>query len=493
MHLPIELDRTLAEPLQNQLYQQLRGLILSQRLKANTRLIATRFLAEQLGISRTTVLLAYERLISEGYLETRPAIGTYVSVNLPDQAPAQAVQPPNGSELATPPQAELHPPLFCAPILSPQPTAKAAIDFSLLPDHSIFPLGLWQRITRQVLDNFGREVSQPPPPTGIAPLKSAIAEWLATHRGIVVEPRQVIIVSGRQQGYNVAARLFLRPSDAVVVESPGDEGAGWLFQSLGANLCPVPVDEHGILTDQLPPGPVRLAHVTPAHQSPLGGTLPAERREQLIAWARAAGAYIIEDDCHSDFRYRGMGPPSLKSLDPYGLVLFCGSFSHSLGAGLRLGYLVVPSELVPAAEAAKTLLDFGNPWLEQMVLAEFMACGEYDRHLRRVRKVYLERRDCLLAAFRLYFGEAHLGGSDAGTHVTWYLPPGQQSAAQIRNMARARGIGVYTLGDGFTTEGAAPPRRLLLLGYAALDEVQIRDGIAGLAALLKEPAFRAAG
>ena len=491
MHLPIELDRSLDEPLQNQLYEQLRGLILVGRLKGNTRLIATRFLAEQLGISRTTVLLAYERLISEGYLETRPAVGTYVCTELPDQPPIAPPPPDPGSEFVR--QATLRPPAICMPPPPASFNTKPAIDFWHGPDQSIFPLRIWQRITHQILENFGRDISQPPPPPGIDPLRAAIAEWLAIHRGIVVDAEQVIVVAGRQQAYNVIARMFLRQGDPVVVEWPGDDGASCLFDSLGARLCRVPVDEHGLMVERLPEGPAVLAHVTPCHQTPLGGTLPLERREKLIQWARKAGAYIIEDDCNGDFRYRGMGPAPLKSLDPYGLVLFAGTFSRSIGAGLRVGYLVVPPELVGPASAQKALLDNGNPWLEQMVLTEFIASGEYDRHLRRVRKTYLDRRDCLLSAVRLHFGEARLGGIDAGTHVTWFLESGQPRAPLVKTLAHSQGIGVYTVCNDDPPDGRRPPfaDEALILGYSSLDEQQIRAGVAGLAQLMN--GWRAAG
>ncbi len=492
MHLPIELDRNRDEPLQNQLYEQLRGLIIARRLKPNSRLIATRFLAEQLGISRTTVLLAYERLISEGYLETRPAVGTYVCSVLPDLVPAPAVVS-SGVEFL--PQMELRPPVFRGGSPQTSQQERPLIDFWNGPDFRIFPLKTWQRMTQHVLESVGKNLSHLPPSAGIDPLKAAIGEWLAAHRGIVVDPEQVIIVAGRQQAYNIVARLFLRSGDRVVVEWPGHDGATFLFDSFGAEQCLVPVDEHGIQVDLLPAGPVSLAYVTPSHQTPIGGTLPLERRERLIQWARGAGAYLIEDDCNGDFRYRGMGPPSLKSLDPYGLVLFTGTFSKSLGAGLRLGYLVVPHELVGPAVSVKALLDNANPWLEQMVLAEFIASGEFDRHLRRVRKIYMERRDCLMASLQQHFGEVQLGGTDAGTHLTWFLPSTLPAASVIQELALMRGIGVYTVNTEGQTETAACPyaKNALILGYSSLDEWQIRDGVAGLAATLRDYRRRAAG
>ncbi len=492
MQLPIELDSHLAEPLQNQLYEQLRALIISKRLKPNSRLIATRFLAESLGVSRTTVLLAYERLIAEGYVETRPAVGTFVCGTLPDIVPTCAAAPHSVEVL---PQSELRPPVFLGPSPPALPERRPLIDFWNGPDFRIFPLRTWQRITQHVLECFGKGLSQVSPVSGVPPLKQAISEWLASHRGIVVDPEQVIVVTGCQQAHHIAAQMFLRRGDRVVVEWPCPEAVSHLFDSLGAVQCAVPVDENGIDVDHLPSGPVTLAYVTPSHQNPLGGTLPTDRRERLIQWARQAGAYLIDNHCDGECRYRGMGPPSLKSLDPYGLVLCSGSFASNLGAGLRLGYLVVPQELVPSAVAVKTLLDQGNPWLEQMVLAEFIASGEYDRHLRRVRKVYMERRDCLIGRLQRHFGEPQLFGTDAGYHVTWLLPSEFPSASVVQDLARQRGIGIYTI----NTKGPLShvpchyASNALVLGYSSLDERQIQEGVDGLAAVLMEHRRKAAG
>ena len=484
MHLPIELNRDRTEPLQNQLYEQLRGLIIARRLKSNTRLIATRFLAERLGISRTTVLLAYERLIAEGYLETRPAVGTFVSGALPDFVPSPQL---NDNRVDDLPQAVLHPPVFAAQTPGSPEERQTLIDFWGGPDFRIFPLKAWQRITQHVLECYGKGISRPPPPAGIDPLRGAIADWLAAHRGIVADKSQIIVVAGAQQAYNIAVRLFLRRGDRVVVETPGHDGATFLFESLGAELCPVPVDEHGIDVERLPSGPVSLAYLTPSHQNPIGGTLPLDRRQRLIEWARGAGAYLIEDDCDGDFRYRGMGPLALKSLDPYGLVLYVGTFAKTLGAGLRLAFIVVPAELAAPAVAVKALLDNGSPWLEQMVLAEFIASGEYDRHMRRVRKIYLERRDCLISTLHHHFGNVHLAGVDTGTFVSWFLPASLPPAHIVQELARLRGIEVHPVTEHGRAERAwhRNADRTLLLGYSSLEERQIRDGIAGLAYALQ--------
>jgi GntR family transcriptional regulator/MocR family aminotransferase len=484
MYLPLHIDRAAQTPLQDQIYTQLRQLITTSWLKADTRVIATRFLAEQLGVSRTTILLAYERLISEGYLETRPAVGTFVCSALPDSLPGRqgAVAAPL-AELPVVRQSDLHPPAaFPTPW---EARAAAAIDFTGDElDPALFPLTAWKRLTKAALDSFPQSLVHNPPQAGIPQLRTAIADWLTMSRGLVVQPEQVVVVSGRQQAYHIAARLFLREGGRVVVEAPTEAAVVAAFSSLGANVTAVPADGRGMDTAQLPEGAAVLAHVTPSHQVGLGGTLPEERRLRLIDWARGAGAYIIEDDCDGDFRYSGVSPPPIMALDGYGLVIHIGTFSKSLGAGLRLGYMVLPPELCKPAIAAKALLDKGNPWLEQAVLAEFIAGGEFTRHLRRIRKVYMERRDCLIAILGQHFGAVELAGVNSGTRLTWLLPPGFPKAAEIRELALRQGVGLGCLepGDG----PGAFVDQALFFGYSQLGERRIREGINLLAKALRQ-------
>ena len=481
MNLPIQLDRTSSAPLQDQLFDQLRQMIIAGGLKLGSRVIATRFLAEQAGVSRTTVLQAYERLISEGYLETTPGVGTFVCAVLPEST--------EGEEPLNPPkdvmrQIDLRPPVQRMAGLAEADAVSCRINFrSFHADPALLPSEIWSRRGQQILYHHCAGLADHPPPSGVEPLRSAIADWFAARRGITVAPEQVIIVAGRQQARHIVASLLIRRGDNVIVETPGQSAVNSLFESMGAIVVPVPVDEYGIRDDQLPGGSAALAYVTPSRQRPIGGTLPLPRRKRLIEWARQAGAYIIEDDCDGKFRYEGIAPPPLAALDPYGLVFHIGTFSKTLGAGLCLGYLIVPPEFVAPVITAKAMFSKGCSWLDQMILADFITSGEYEHHLRRMRKSYMARRDCLIQLLRDHFGAVQLIGFETGTQLTWLLPPGTPPAQAIRKIALSHGIGLHAL-DEYHAEDPYYDRTLIL-GYSTLNEQQLREGVAVLSDILR--------
>jgi GntR family transcriptional regulator/MocR family aminotransferase len=486
MNLAVHLDRGVPISLQDQLFEQLRQLILTGRLKPNSRVIATRFLAEQTGVSRTTVLLAYERLISEGYLETRPAIGTFVSATPPEpprprlarDAPPTAARPavPEAGACSIAPPLRDHPP-------------GGFIDFDPARSDTVhlLPEKVWLQGIRTVFEREPDGLGKAQPAAGSLVLRRVIVDYLAATRGIMAAPDQVIIVAGRRQACSLVAHVIMHRGDRVVVEAPGDEDIAGFFNARGAQLEPVPVDEHGLETDRLPSGPVSLAYVTPARQSPLGGTLMQRRRGELIAWARQAGAYLIEDDCDSELRYHGTTPQPLAALDPHGLVFYTGSFAKTLGAGLGLAYLVVPPEFVDPILAIKAMAEEGGPWLEQMVVANLIATGGYDHHLRRVRKVYLERRDALIGALQTHFHGARLIGTEIGTQVTWLLPDRLPSALAVGEAARTHGVSVHAVGCPIPPPGntCRYHDKALIFGYAALTPDQLRHGVARLASALR--------
>ncbi len=475
MHLPLALEKKAAVPLQDQIFGQLRGLIVSGKLKPNSRIVASRFLADQVGISRTTVILAYDRLVAEGYLETRPAVGTFVSPCPPEATFRECSDRFAESILR---QADVRPALFRCPPLPCRLPTPCRIDFRPgSHDPDLLPLKSWLRATQRILGNC-RRIPVVPSPAGAEPLRRAIAEWLAARRGITVAPEQIIVTSGSRQSLTLIGRLFLRPRDTVVVETPTRTGAADLFEAMGARLLRVPVDEHGLDVDWLPGGAAVLAHITPSHQIPFGSTLAQHRRRPLIEWARTAGAYLIEDDCNGVIRYQGTAPTSLIALDPYGLVFHVGSFSQTLGDGVRLGYLIVPPEMTATAIAAKAVFDDGCSWFEQMVLADFIAGGEYDTHLRRLRKIWLQRRDCLIERIGEHFGTGRLVGTEAGNDLVWLLPPGLPPAAEIAERSARHGIGVGALSADTTCPNG------LLFSYGGLDETLISEGVAGLAEIL---------
>lgn len=490
LHLPLKLDASAAASLQSQLFEQIRDLILRGRLRPGAPMMATRALSHQLGVSRNTVLLAYERLIAEGYLQSRAAVGTFVSFDLPEDC-LRLNDPVRRGE-AQGRQADRHPVSFVGRaqmVVNPK-RHKLAIDFWVgRPDNRSFPLKAWRRHVLRSLAAAGPELTEYGSPAGLYELRCAVAEYLGPARGITATPEQVIVVAGCQQALNIVARMFVRQGTPVVVESPCYQGAAYLFESYGARLLPVRVGPDGLDVAALPADPVGLAYVTPSHQYPLGVTLSLEGRLRLLEWAWRVGAYVVEDDYDSDFRYQGSPLTALKGLDTHGSVIYLGTFSKSIGAGLRVGYMVVPRELVEPATTVKALLDNGNPWLEQAALAEFIIGGGYANHLRRIRQTYLARRDCLIEALRHHFGDGiELAGLEGGMHLVWRLPADWMSAAELQAAAQSRGVGIYSLPSGAAYE----PRpseytdRTIMLGYSSLTERQIREGIARLADIVAD-------
>jgi GntR family transcriptional regulator / MocR family aminotransferase len=279
-------------------------------------------------------------------------------------------------------------------------------------------------------------LSQYGDPAGLPALRSAIADHLATTRGIAADPGRIVIVSGAQEGISIAARLFLNHGTPSAIEDPCYQGAAFAFEATGSEVASVAVDFDGLIPEELPQRPTALLYVTPSHQYPTGHTLSLDRRHAIVGWARRYGCYILEDDRDGDLRYEGSPLQAIAATAP-DCTIYLGSFSRSLGAGLRLGYMVVPEQLAGVVTAAKGLLNNGNPWLEQAALAEMMRAGSYAAHLLRTRARYKESRDYLLAALRRNFGEISVTGEAAGLHLVWYLPPGVPTV-RFCNHAKSR-------------------------------------------------------
>jgi len=486
--LPLQIDNTLKQGLQSQLFSEIRRLLLGGYLRPGTALPATRELASRLGVSRNTVLLAYERLIAEGYLETRPAIGTFVSEHLPESALYLERETPPIATQASSPVAHTAPIFHGIPhAVYNQDGDRLSIDFKVgRPDPRSFPVNRWRQLLNRHLQLARDNLTEYHDPVGIRPLRQAIADHLGPARGITVDPGQVLVVAGCQEALNIIARLFVQPGTPVVTECPGYQGAVNLFESYGAAVLPVSVDREGLVTEDLPLEGARLAYLTPSHQYPLGHTLSLQRRLELLEWAQRHGVYLVEDDYDSDFRHHGAPLTALKGLDRADSVIYLGTFSKSIGAALRMGYMVLPEALVEPARTVKTLLNNGQPWLDQAVLAEFIASGGFANHLRRIRRLYLQRRDCLIAALERHFGQVKLSGLEGGMHLAWRLPSGAPSARVLEAALRQQGVGIYSLPSGaaFCSGHDSLVRRTLMLGYAALTESQIEQGIERVAAIL---------
>lgn len=484
----VYLDREGKKSLQEQIVDQIRSQIVVGALKPGARLPSTRDLSALLNVSRNTVSFAYERLVSEGYLSTRRGTRTCVSSELPDtKVPITplSLEASQTAELAEQPST-------AAPSMSiREPTvfhaARMPIDFWVpQADPRSFPLKAWKRLLTECLSVASENLTDYGDPAGLEDLRRAIAEDVARARGIITSPNAVFIMAGAQLALNTATRLLLRPKDRVVVENPCNQGAAYLLENLGADIVPIPVDGDGLITAELPADPASLIYVTPSHQFPLGVRMSLERREQLLAYAKVCGAYIIEDDYDGHYTYEGPSLPALKAMGS-DRVIYLGTFSKVLGAGLRIGYAIFPTPLVEPARAMKALLDNGHAWLEQATLARFIQRGSFDRHLRLIRRIYLGRRDRLVLRLQETFAGVRLTGTITGTHLAMNLPKGP-SAPEIRDSARRRGIGVYTIpGAGAHEFGSDTiTESTLLLGFGNLTERQIDEGVARLAAAIAD-------
>lgn len=490
MQLSMTLDESNKTTLQAQIFDQIRAMILNGQLRGDDPLPTTRELSAQLGVSRNTAVLAYERLIAEGYIRTKPYVGTFVSPDLPDTAflssasekaaPAAAAPEDNGPGEA-PHQLRTH-------RLADPDRRRLVADFWVgRPDARSFPLKAWSQHIKARLKSAGSRLTSYNDPAGLLELRQAIAKHLAPARGVVCDVDQIIIVGGCQDGFNLVGRLLVTPGSTAVVESPCYQGAAFVLESLGAKLHPVPIDRDGLDVTKLPQVEGAVGYVTPSHQYPVGVTLSLQRRIELLAWATQYDAYIMEDDYDSDFRFVGSPLTALKGLDRNERVIYLGTFSKCMGPGLRLGYVVAPRRLVESFRRMKMLMNNGQSWLEQAAMADFMASGEFGRHLRRIRQLYRERRDALLAALHKHFGECEVYGEQAGMHLVWRLPEHFPSAAEVEAKGLAVGVGVCSLatGSALRFDNNDGGDRLLMLGFVALTEKEIEEGIARLATALK--------
>lgn len=487
MQLPIRLDFLSAKTLQAQIVEQMCELIRAGQLPLDSPVPSSRELSEQLHVSRNTVVEAYELLIDEGYLYTQRAVGTFVSKTLPEDSiwvGTRDLLYRNPSR-----RRAINLPLPYAarglPGLHKPADPALPYDFALgRTDAGSFPEKVWRRLILDCLGEAPRRMSEYGDPAGLWELRELITSFIGPARGMAVAPEQILIVAGCQHGLSLAAHLFVATNTTVVVESPCYRGAVFLFEGYGGKIIPVPVDEEGIDVNRLPERDVKLVYVTPSHQFPTGVTMSLDRRIHLLEWAARAGAYILEVDYDADFRYDDSPLPSLHALDENGVVIYMSSFSHSIGPGLRLGYMVVPRDLIAAARTIKGLSDNGLPWLEQAALAQFIREGGLINHLRRLRHTYKGRRDALVGALRRQFGTVDLSGAEAGMHLLWRLPHGVPPACEIQRAARSHGVGVYPIQDSpaYYYEHMKDHERILLLGYTPLSEAQIEDGVARLAA-----------
>jgi len=469
----------LPEPIYQQLYRRLRESILKGELVPGARLPATRVLASDAGVSRNTVLLAYDQLRAEGYVDGQVGAGTFVARELPDDGPTPPARqkPAKAASLgvsAYAARAQMMP----APTMAPPPR-RIRYDFRYgLPGVAEFPRDVWRKLLARHARRVSVATSRYAAPAGLAPLREAIADYLRRARAVDCDAEGVAIVNGSQQALDLIARLLVDPGDAVLIEEPHYLGAREVFLAAGARLIPCPVDADGLDIERAPKEArkARLAYVTPSHQFPTGAVMPLARRLALLAWARANRAYVIEDDYDSEFRYGGRPVEAVQALDSAGQVIYVGTMSKTLFPSLRLGYVVLPPALMKPFLAIKHLSDRHTSTLIQLVLADFIAEGHFERHVRRVKAQNAKRRAAVLRTLAEVFGDrVRIEGSNAGLHLMlWFndRPPGD--TAGIVEAAACAGVGVYPVGPYYLGK---PRAAGLLLGYAALSEREIEAGI----------------
>lgn len=486
MELVVNLDDSRATPLYRQLYEGLRHAILSGRLLRGQRLPSSRTLAKQLSVSRNTVAQAYAELEAEGYLSGRHGSGTYVSRELPDERPYGR---PARSTSAGLERCGLSATALARKVREgdrgaggPRPTPELPYDFH--PGQGAwdaFPREVWRRLLGRQWRKGWREIMDYGDPAGYRPLREQVAAYLARSRAVRCTPEEVVIVNGTQQALDLLGRILLEPGHSVAVENPGYRAARQVFASYGASLLPVSVDEDGLVVERLRGSGARMVLVTPSHQFPTGAVLSLPRRLSLLAWARTETSLVVEDDYDSEFRFEGRPLASLQGLDDSGSVVYLGSFSKVLFPSLRVGYAVLPPQLIEPFQDAKDLTDRQTPILEQQVLADFVGEGHFERHLRRMRQLYRVRREALVESLEHHLGGiAEVMGASAGMHLMVRIAVSMEESEVVAKAA-ATGVGVYPAAVYYCGDSPGPA---LLLGYAGMPEERIQEGVARLAAAL---------
>lgn len=445
----IAVDRKGDKPLHRQIYDAFRAMILERRLQPDQQIPSTRALAEELGISRIPVLDAYAQLLAEGYIESRSGAGTFVTSSLSDQflgarpAVARVVKEPASDAISR--VSRLLP-------LEGTPWFLGAGAFSvgqIAYDH--FPFRVWSDLVTYHARRVRASSMNYSDPMGSPEFREVIAGYLRTARAVQCEASQIMVVNGSQHALDLSARVLLDPDCPVWIEEPGYVFLRHVLTLSGCQLVPVPVDSEGL---DVAAGVklcrnARVAYVTPSHQYPLGATMSVARRLQLLEWANSVGAWIVEDDYDSEYRYESMPVASMQGLDPGSRVIYIGTFSKTLFPSLRLGYMVIPPALVSRFVAVRQTNDLSPSHLYQAALADFINGGHFTRHIRKTRQLYADRRNALTQALRKEFGsEIEILGAEAGMHLVVTLPPGL-SDQKISARAAQEGLWLWPLSAAY--------------------------------------------
>ena len=479
---PIALDANGATPLYAQVSDWFRRAIIEGQLRPGQRVPSTRNLALELRISRIPVLSAYEQLHAEGYLETFTGAGTCVARDIPDDAlrhqhPETKLPRAAAATITVEPAPRRVSQRVAALRTPPAPwlTSRGAFRIGV-PALDQFPFELWAKLVSRHSRNLPLDIMGYGDAVGYLPLREAIAEYLGTVRGVRCDATQVVITTGSQQGLQICGQVLLDAKDRAWMEDPGYRGGRQALMAAGAKIIPVPVDQEGL---DVAEGirrcrNARAVYITPSHQFPLGTTMSAARRMQLLNWASRTGAWIIEDDYDSEFRFGGRPVTSLQGLDTDDRVIYVGTFSKVMFPAMRLGYVVVPKDLIEPFTVVRDAADTFSSTLYQLVMTDFIRDGHFARHIRRMRTVYMERRSAVLDAIDQYIGDRlEVIGADAGMQLSALLPHGIDDV-EVTKKAAEKGVSVRPLSTCYVE----PPQRCgLILGYGGTTTHEIREGI----------------
>jgi len=480
----IQLDPDSPISLYQQLYENLRQAILMGRLAGGTRLPSTRALAVQLKISRNTVINGFEKLMAEGYLEGKIGAGTYITHALPEEIlQVKSTLPPINKTITH------HSPLsqqgdnLVAAAASRRYLSELHPFRPCLPAFEAFPFKLWEKVMARRWRQLTANTLNYGQAAGYQPLREAIAHYVGLARGVQCEAAQVMVVAGAQQAIDLAARVLIDPHDSVWIEDPAYLGARHALLGAGARLRPIPVDHEGLDVEagkRLEPT-ARLVYITPSYQYPTGAVMSLARRLKLLQWASQAGAWILEDDYDGEYRYTGHPLAALQGLDQAGRVVYIGTFSKVLFPALRLGYMIVPTNLIEAFAAALALSNRGLPTFEQAVVTDFMTEGHFARHIRRMRTLYAERQAVLVEAVqRELAGCITVQAAEAGMHLVGWLPP-QAVDHEVSWQLGQAGIDAPPL-SAYALQYSPPSG--LALGYTSFTPEAIRAGVTKMARCL---------
>ncbi len=474
-------------PLHRLIYSAIREAILSGQWREGTRLPSSRELASELAVSRTTIVAAFDQLLAEGYVEGVAGSGTFIARVLPDDF----VRSQQNNEDATRQRLVEGPKLsrrgYLIDGLQPFSGMPAEAFAPGRPDVSLFPFDLWARLHARIWRSPSVETLNATDPLGYRPLREALAKYLIEVRALRCDPSQVLIVSGAQQAYDLIGRVLLDPGDEVWYEEPGFPPGKAAYAAAGARIVPVSVDDNGLVVDEgrALSAKARLASVTPSHQYPLGSVMSLGRRRELLGWAADANAWIVEDDYDGEFRYDGRPMASLQGLDRERRVIYIGSFSKVLLPSIRLGFVVVPEHVVAAFGRARALVDQYPAMWQQPTMEMFISENYLASHIRRVRRIYKNRRDKFLQQRPYLDGLLDIEPNDTGIHLVARLSHELSKVrkdTEIVNGLRLAGLHATALSTLYFGPNV---KQGLLLGYACVSEAAMETRVRQLASALR--------